>query len=62
MALKFFYKYQTDGSVQGIYQVMEARYKYNNPMIGRQLTEIDATIADLKRQLQVIDEYDFIEN
>ena len=60
--LRFFYMYRKDGDLEGIYSVMVNRFCRKNPLIGNKLQTIESRIEEIKKKLQVIYEYDFIQN
>jgi hypothetical protein len=60
--LRFFYMYRKDGDLEGIYSVMLNRFCQKNPVVGNKLSMIEERIEEIKQKLQVIYDYDFIQN
>jgi hypothetical protein len=60
--LRFFYTYQRDGDIEGIYKVLINRYCDKYPLTGNRLKYIEKRIAETEEQLAIIYDYDFIQN
>jgi hypothetical protein len=60
--LRFFYTYQRDGDMEGIYNVMINHYCNKYPIVGNRLRYIEKRIQEIEAQLFVIYDYDFIQN
>lgn len=61
-ALRFFYKYKKDGDLTSFYDVLEERFRYKNPIVGKELRDLDLHIDSIRESLEVINKYDFIQN
>ena len=60
--LRFFYVYQKDGDLEGIYGVLTNRYCQKYPIVGNKLQQINGRIHEIEEKLSVIYQYDFIQN
>lgn len=60
--LRFFYMYKQEGHVQGIYQMLTARFCEKNPETGAQLEMMEQQIKNTEEKLAVVYDYDFIYN
>jgi hypothetical protein len=60
-ALRFFNKYKKDKNFTNMQSIFEERFKVQNPLLGKQLDDIDLKIEDINKQLSIMAEYQFLQ-